>query len=93
MRVNKETSQYQEAPDARLMFSSSEMDSLRVLLRRLRLLEANLKAGRTEKNGGAVWAAREIKAFVIVLTEIGFLAPPGDSPDYLNVYQEHAQQR
>lgn len=80
MRVDPDKSIYHEDPQARSDFNRRELRSLRILLRRLRFLEASVaKTGGLEDgsaNGGGAFAEWEIEALEYVLTEIGFLAEP-----------------
>lgn len=77
MKVDASKSAYHEDPDARREFSKRELRSLRLLLRRLRFLEAQvretggLEAGSA--SGGAAFAEWEMEALEFVLTDMGFL--------------------
>lgn len=77
MRVDVEQSAYQEASDARELFNKRELRSARLLLRRLRFLEAQVReTGGLENggsSGGAAFAEWEVEALEWVLTEVGFL--------------------
>lgn len=78
MKVDPNESAFHEHPDAKDEFDRRELRRLRLLLRRLRFLEAQVKAtGGLEDggaSGGAAFAEWEIEALEWVLTEMGFLA-------------------
>lgn len=78
MRVDAANSIYQEDPAARQEFNSRELKSLRLLLRRLRFLEAQIErsGGLSAKggSGGAAFAEWEADALEWVLVEVGFLS-------------------
>lgn len=78
MRVDVSKSAYHEAPEARNEFNRLELRRLRLLLRRLRYLEGQIRDnGGLENggaNGGAAFAEWEVEALEFVLTEMGFLA-------------------
>jgi len=78
MRVDPSKSEYHEAPDARSEFTRQELRSARLLLRRLRFLEAQVQeTGGLENgggSGGAAYAEWEVVALEWILGEIGFLA-------------------
>ena len=77
MRIDPALSAYHEAPEAREDFNRTELRSLRLLLRRLRFLEAQVReTGGMEDgqgSGGAAFAEWEIEALEWILTEVGFL--------------------
>lgn len=77
MRVDVSKSAYHEAPEARNDFNKAELRRLRLLLRRLRFLEAQVRTTGGLENGsasgGAAFAEWEVEALEWVLTEIGFL--------------------
>lgn len=77
MKVDVSRSVYHEAPEARKEFSRRELRSLRLLLRRLRFLEAQVReTGGLESgsgSGGAAFAEWEVEALEWILTEVGFL--------------------
>lgn len=78
MKVDVSKSVYQEAPEAREDYSRRELRRLRLLLRRLRFLEQQVResGGLADGNssGGAAFAEWEIEALEFALTELGFLA-------------------
>lgn len=77
MRPDPSKSRYHEDPAARNEFSGKELKHMRVLLRRLRFLEAQVAKRPIESgSGGAVFADLESSALAWVLTEVGFLAEP-----------------
>jgi hypothetical protein len=80
VRVDVSKSNYHELPDARNEFSKRELRSARLLLRRLRFLETQVRESGGLQNraasGGAAFAEWEEEALCWVLTEIGFLAEP-----------------
>lgn len=77
MRVDVSKSEYHEANSARGEFDRQELKRARLLLRRLRFLEqqvresGGLASGST--SGGAAFAEWEMDALEWVLDEIGFL--------------------
>ena len=77
MKVDTDKSIYHEHPDARNDFNRRELRSLRLLLRRLRFLEASVakNGGLADGggNGGGAFAEWEIEALEYVLTDNGFL--------------------
>lgn len=77
MRVDVEQSVYHEAPEARREFNHKELRRMRLLLRRLRFLEAQIRqTGGLENggnSGGAAFAEWEVEALEWVLTDMGFL--------------------
>lgn len=78
MKVDVSRSEYHEAASARDEFNKQELQSARLLLRRLRFLEAQVResGGLANGNGsgGAAFAEWEIAALEWALTELGFLA-------------------
>lgn len=80
MKIDPRQSIYHEDPLARTReeFSRVEIKHCRVLLRRLRFLEAKAREtggiADSNGNGGAVFAEVEIEALVWTLNELGFLA-------------------
>lgn len=76
MKVDTTDSIYAEDPAAKAEFNRKELRMLRMLLRRLHFLEAQVKAneGKTGLSGGANFAEWESDALEFVLTEIGYLA-------------------
>jgi hypothetical protein len=78
MKVDVNMSAYHEDPGARAEFDREELRRLRLLLRRLRFLEAQVREtgglGSGTGSGGAAFAEWEIEALEWVLTEVGFLA-------------------
>lgn len=83
MRVDPSKSQYHEAPEARSEFNRVEIRRLRLLLRRIRFLENQVRENRASGNdsGGAQFAEWEVDALEFVLTEVGFLAVPEGSEE------------
>lgn len=77
MRVDVSMSAYHEASSARNEFTKQELRRLRLLLRRLRFLEAQVREsgglGNSDGSGGAAFAEWEVEALEWVLTEVGFL--------------------
>lgn len=77
MRVDISKSVYREAPTAKHEFSSKELRRLRLLLRRLRFLEAQVREtgglANGGSSGGAAFTEWEIEALEWVLTDVGFL--------------------
>lgn len=79
MKVDVSKSVYHEDPEARRDFNRQELKNLRLLLRRLRFLEAQVaqSGGLSEGtgSGGAAFAEWEVDALEWILTEVQFLAP------------------
>ena len=77
MNVDPSKSEYEEDPEGRGAFSRAEQRRLRLLLRRLRFLEAqiNKRGGLSDgaAGGGAAFAEMEVEALEFVLTDIGFI--------------------
>jgi hypothetical protein len=77
MRVDASQSAYQEAATARDDFNSMELKRLRLLLRRLRFLEVQVREngglGSASGNGGAAFAEWEVDALEWILRDVGFL--------------------
>lgn len=77
MKVDVSRSVYHEAPEATVEFSRREIRSLRLLLRRLRFLEAQVRdtggLSDGEGSGGAAFAEWEMEALEWILVEVGFL--------------------
>lgn len=77
MKIDPTLSAYHEAPEAREDFNRTELRSLRLLLRRLRFLEAQVREtggmADGQGSGGAAFAEWEIEALEWILTEVGFL--------------------
>lgn len=77
MKVDASRSEYHEAASARDEFTKRELKSARLLLRRLRFLEAQVAATGGLANGGAsggaAFAEWEVEALEWALTELGFL--------------------
>ncbi len=77
MRVDASKSRYQEAESAPDDFNRKELRRLRLLLRRLRFLEKQVRDQGGLANGGAsggsAFAEWEVEALEWVLSEIGFL--------------------
>lgn len=85
MKVDVSQSAYQEPPEARDEFSGPELRRLRLLLRRLRFLEAQVARngglGSGSGSGGAAFAEWEVEALEWVLIEIGYLPEKESSND------------
>lgn len=85
MRVDASKSKYHESPSAADEFDPQELRSSRLLLRRLRFLEAKIaKNGGlavAEASGGAAWAEWEVVALEWVLGPdgVGFLETTGEN--------------
>mgnify|MGYP003452295175 CR=1 FL=1 len=76
MKIDPSESMFEEAPNAEREFSRTELRHLRLLLRRLRFLEAKAKEEdqRTEASSGAgAFVEWEIAALEWTLDEIGYL--------------------
>lgn len=77
MRVDVSKSTYHESPSARGEFDSRELRRLRLLLRRLRFLEAQVREtggiAASSANNGAAFAEWEIEALEWILSEVGYL--------------------
>jgi hypothetical protein len=77
MKVDVTQSIYHEVPDAVRKFSKAELRRCRLLLRRLRFLEAQIResGGMADpgNNGGAMFAEWEVEALEWILTDIEFL--------------------
>lgn len=78
MKVDASKSIYHEDPEARRDFSRQELKRCRLLLRRLRFLEAQVReTGGLQSasgSGGAAFAEWEVEALEWILSDIGFLA-------------------
>ena len=79
MKVDPSKSVYHEAEGANREFSRQELKRLRLLLRRLRFLEAQVRETGGLRDGGgsggAAFAEWEIEALEWVLDDVGFLGP------------------
>lgn len=77
MKVDASKSRYHEASDVEAEFTTVELRRLRLLLRRLRFLEAQIakQGGLNGENpgGGAAFAEWEVEALEWLLTEVGYL--------------------
>lgn len=77
MRVDVDQSVYEEHAEARDEFNKTELKRLRLLLRRLRFLEQQIReTGGLENgkgSGGAAFAEWEVEALEWILEEVGFL--------------------
>lgn len=74
MKIDPSLSRYHEDRNSTEEFDRDELSKLRMLLRRLRFLEANLRdSADTDMSGGAVFAESESQALEWVLLEVGFL--------------------
>lgn len=86
MRVPEEDSAYKEGEHARDEFSQSELQHARALLRRLRFLEAQVRANENDPvraaSGGALFAVMESQALEWALGPdgINFLAEKEGEP-------------
>lgn len=82
MKIDVASSAYHEAPTARSDFNKQELRRLRLLLRRLRFLEAQVKSsGGLESgsgSGGAAFAEWEVEALEWILNEVCFLDEPAE---------------
>lgn len=82
MKVDVNQSRYHEAPEARNEFNRAEIRRLRLLLRRLRFLEAQVResGGLSDGSGsgGAAFAEWEVEALEWLMTEVGFLPERDD---------------
>lgn len=80
MKVDVSKSRYHEDPAAKEDYNRKELRRLRLLLRRLRFLEQQVResGGLSDggANGGAAFAEWEVEALEFALTELGFLAKP-----------------
>jgi hypothetical protein len=85
MKIDVNQSKYHEAPEARREFNRAEIRSLRLLLRRLRFLEAQVREGgglsSGSGSGGAAFAEWEVEALEWIMTEVGFLADRDSDDD------------
>lgn len=81
MKIDMSQTVYHEADDVDANFTRTELRSARLLLRRLRFLEQQVRESGGLKNGaasgGAFWAEAEVEALEWVLDEMGFLGPRG----------------
>lgn len=81
MKIDMDKTVYHEADDVDTNFTRAELRSARLLLRRLRFLEQQLREQGGLKDGassgGAFWAEAEIEALEWVLDEMDFLGPRG----------------
>lgn len=77
MKVDASKSEYHEADSAKGEFSRQELKRARLLLRRLRYLEQQIRVSgglaSPTANGGGAFAEWEAEALEWVLDEIGFL--------------------
>lgn len=77
MKIDVSQSQYQESSTVRDDFNRDEIRRCRLLLRRLRFLEQQVRENgginNTSGNGGAAFAEWEVEALEWILTDIGFL--------------------
>lgn len=86
MKVDVDKSIYHEAADASDEFNRTELRRARLLLRRLRFLEQQIREsggmGSGSANGGAAFAEWEVEALEWVLGPdgINFLAPVERTP-------------
>lgn len=74
MKVDPDLSVYHEADEAPAEFSQAEIEKLRLLLRRLRFLEKQVREnGGLTGGGGSAWAELEMHATAWILDEVGYL--------------------
>lgn len=77
MRVDPDKSEFHEDPQARDDFTAEELRHCRLLLRRLRFLETQVKENggheAIDASGGAMFAVWESAALEWALTELDFL--------------------
>lgn len=77
MRIDATKSAYHEAQGVKEEFTRAELRRLRLLLRRLRFLETQVRKrgglADGQGSGGAAFAEWEIEALEWILTDIGFL--------------------
>jgi hypothetical protein len=75
MKIDVEKSIYHEDAAAKDDFNRDEIRRLRLLLRRLRFLEAQVRktGGSANGSGGAAFAEWETEALEFVLVELGYL--------------------
>lgn len=81
MKVDVSKSKYHEDPSARRTFTSTELKRLRLILRRLRFLEAQVRESgglaSGSGSGGAAFAEWEVEALEWLLyEEVGFISKP-----------------
>lgn len=78
MRVDVSQSIYHEAPDARMAFDQTEIKRCRLLLRRLRFLEAQVRetGGIASGTGGGTFAEMEVEALEWILREVEYIDEP-----------------
>lgn len=81
MRVDVSKSAYHEDPAARRQFNATELKRLRIILRRLRFLEAQVRKtgglASDSGSGGAAFAEWEVEALEWLLyEEVGFILKP-----------------
>jgi hypothetical protein len=77
VKVEADKSRFHEIDTARNEFNRAELRRLRLILRRLRFLEAQVEKNgglaSSTGNGGAGWAEWEVEALEWILDEVGFL--------------------
>lgn len=78
MRVDASKSVYHEAASARAEFDNTEIKRCRLLLRRLRFLEAQVRetGGIESGNGGGAFAEMEVDALEWILREVDYIDEP-----------------
>jgi hypothetical protein len=83
MKVDVSKSRYHEAASARTEFDRVELRRARLLLRRLRFLEARITENgglaSSGGSGGAAFAEWEVEALEWILDEVGFLETTKES--------------
>lgn len=75
MKTDPRDSIYQEDKNALKEFSSKEARRLRIILRRLRFLEAQAKSNKDTNGSAPLFIGWEIEALEWILDEVGFLLP------------------
>lgn len=77
MKIDPDQSRYHERPDARNEYSETEIKRLRLILRRLRFLEHQVRVNGGLANGGgsggAAFADWEMDALAWLLKEVEYL--------------------
>jgi len=78
VRTDPSLSVFHEAPTAREEFTREEIKRCRLLLRRLRFLEAKVRenGGLAGSSGASGWAEMEADALEWILRDNGYLAEP-----------------
>jgi len=78
VRTDPNLSEFHEAPTAQDEFTRDEIKRCRLLLRRLRFLEAKVRenGGLAGSSGASGWAEMEADALEWILRDNGYLAEP-----------------